>query len=82
MVQMAWLEQDVAAIAAWSGRTPRTVRRWLTAFRAGWVAALAGAPIPARLPKADATFLAALQATVETHRAVWACRSMTGSRGG
>ncbi len=29
MVKAAWLGADVAAIAQWSRRTPRTVRRWL-----------------------------------------------------
>lgn len=66
MVKAAWLGADVATIAAWSGRTARTVRRWLTAFGLGGVAALADAPIPGRPPKADATYLAALEAAVET----------------
>lgn len=66
MVKAAWLGEDVATIARWSGRTPRTVRRWLRAFRAGGVGALAGAPIPGRPPKADAAYLAALEAAVET----------------
>ena len=48
MVKAAWLGADIAAIAQWSGRTPRPVRRWLTTFRDGGVAALAGAPIPGR----------------------------------
>jgi transposase len=66
MVKAAWLGADVAAIAQWSGRTPRTVRRWLAAFRDGGVAALAGTPIPGRPPKADAAYLAALEQAVET----------------
>ena len=66
MVKAAWLGEDVATIARWSGRTPRTVRRWLRVFRDGGVAALAGAPIPGRPPKADAAYLAALGAAVET----------------
>ena len=32
MVKAAWLDEDVATIARWSGRTPRTVRRWLRAL--------------------------------------------------
>ena len=32
MVKGAAVGWDVAAIAAWCGRTPRTVRRWLAAF--------------------------------------------------
>lgn len=66
MVKAAWLGEDVATIARWSGRTPRTVRRWLTAFRDGGVEALAGAPIPGRPPKADGAYLAALATAVAT----------------
>jgi len=66
MVKAAWLGEDVATIARWSGRTPRTVRRWLRAFQVGGVAALAGAPIPGRPPKADAAYLAALEQAVAT----------------
>ena len=66
MVKAAGLGADVASIAGWSGRTPRTVRRWLTAFRDGGIPALADAPIPGRPPKADAAYLAALEAAVET----------------
>jgi transposase len=65
MVKAAGLGEEVAVIARWSGRTPRTVRRWLTAFREGGIGALAGAPIPGRPPKADAAYLAALEEAVE-----------------
>ena len=40
MVKAAGRGEEVAAIARWSGRTPRTVRRWLTAFREGGIGAL------------------------------------------
>ena len=66
MVKAAGLGADVATIARWSGRTPRTVRRWLREFREGGVAALADAPIPGRPPKATAAYLAALEEAVET----------------
>jgi transposase len=66
MVKAAWLGADVTTIARWSRRTPRTVRRWLRAFREGGVAALAGATIPGRPPKADAAYLVALEQAVET----------------
>jgi transposase len=65
MVKAAWLGADIAEIARWSGRTPRTVRRWLRAFREGGSGALAGAAIPGRPPRADACYLAALAATVD-----------------
>jgi len=66
MVKAAGLGADIAAIAQWSGRTPRTVQRWLAAFREGGVDALAGAPIPGRPPTADAAYLAALEQAVQT----------------
>jgi len=66
MVKAAGLGSDVVAIARWSGRTPRTVRRWLAAFRDGGVEALAGFPIPGRPPKADAADLGALETALDT----------------
>lgn len=66
MVKGAALGHDPAAIAEWSGRAPATVRRWLAAFRAGGIAALADAPRAGRPPKADAAYLAALERAVET----------------
>jgi transposase len=66
MVKGAALGQDEATIAAWVGRTPRTVRRWLGRFAAGGVTALADAPRPGRPPEADPAYLAALAAVVDT----------------
>lgn len=66
MVKGAWLGADVATIARWSGRTPRTVRRWLTAFRDGGIPAVADAPIPGRPRKADVAYLTALEQAAET----------------
>jgi transposase len=66
MVKAAALGQDLAAIARWSGRTPATVGRWLSAYQAGGLAALADAPRHGRPPKADAMYLAALEAAVDT----------------
>lgn len=66
MVKAAWLGADIATIARWSGRTPRTVRRWLAAFRDGGVAAVADAPIPGRPPKADAAYLAVVATVLDT----------------
>ncbi len=66
LVKASWLGEEVATIARGSGRTPRTVRRWLRAFREGGVTVLAGAPIPGRPPKADAAYLAALETALDT----------------
>jgi transposase len=57
---------DVGWIARWTGRSPATVRRWLAAFRAGGVPALADAPRAGRPPRADAAYLAALEAAADT----------------
>jgi hypothetical protein len=46
MVKAAALGQELAAIAAWSGRSVRTVQRWLRRYGAGGVAAVADAPRP------------------------------------
>jgi transposase len=67
MVKAAVLGQDEAAIVRWSGRSVRTVRRWLARFVEGAAAALTDAPRrPGRPPAADAAYLAALDAVVET----------------
>lgn len=66
MVKGAGLGHDLATIAAWSGRTPTTVQRWLTGFVTGGMAALADAPRAGRPPRADAAYRAALLATVQT----------------
>src|SRR4051812_50161621 len=46
MVKAADLGHDLGQITAWSGRTPRTVRRWLGAFASGGV----GGPPPPPAP--------------------------------
>ncbi len=66
MVKAASLGRDLPAIATWSGRSVRTVRHWLGRFDADGVAALADAPRSGRPVKADAAYLQALDATVET----------------
>ena len=66
MVKGAALGGEVGAIAAWSGRTARTVRRWLAAFRAGGVTALTDAPHPGRPRRAAATYLAARERAADT----------------
>jgi len=66
MVKAMGLGQDEATIARWSGRGVRTVRRWLARFAEGGATALTDAPRPGRPPEADAAYLTALDAVVET----------------
>ena len=66
MVKGVALGQALADVARWSGRTERTVRRWLAAFAAGGAAALADAPRGGRPARADGAYLAALERAVET----------------
>ena len=66
MVKAADLGHDLDQIATWSGRKPRTVRRWLGAFASGGTAALADAPRSGRPAVADAAYLGALEEAVQT----------------
>ena len=66
MVKAHVLGQDLATIMAWSGRSGRTVRRWVEQFASGGVAALADAPRSGRPPQADVAYLAALERVVDT----------------
>ena len=66
MVKAADMGRDLGEIAAWSGREPRTVRRWLGAFASGGTGALADAPRSGRPVVADAAYLGALEEAVET----------------
>jgi transposase len=66
MVKAVGLGQDEAAIACWSGRQPRTVRRWLACFTDGGAAALVDGPRSGRPPRADAAYLATLEAALDT----------------
>ena len=66
MVKAAALGQDLAAIATWSGRTVRTVKRWLRRYGAGGAAAVADAPRAGRPPRADAAYRQALERAVDT----------------
>lgn len=52
-------------VGRWSGRTERTVERWLAAFATGGIAALADAPRHGRPVKADGAYVAALERAVE-----------------
>ena len=66
MVKAQALGHDLGQIATWSGRSGRTVRRWLGRYGAGGVGALADAPRRGRPPRADAAYLAALERALET----------------
>lgn len=56
---------DLDQICTWSGRSPRTVRRWLAAFQTGGLAALTDAPRSGRPRRADAAYLQALDAAAD-----------------
>jgi len=64
MVKAVALGQDRATIARWSGRTERTLRRWLGRYTAGGVAALADAPRRGRPVAADAAYRQAAEAAL------------------
>jgi transposase len=66
MVKGVALGEDLARIARWSGRSPRTVQHWLGRFRAGGIAALADAPRPGRPARADAPYRDALVGALDT----------------
>jgi transposase len=66
MVKAVALGQEWAAIARWSGRTVRTVQRWVRRYGAGGPAAVADAPRAGRPPRADRSYRQALEQAVET----------------
>ena len=66
MVKAADMDFDSEQIAAWSRRTPRTVRRWLAAFKADGIEALCDAPRSGRPPRADAFYRKGLEEAIET----------------
>lgn len=66
MVKAVALGHDLPTIARWSGRTERTVRRWLSRFATGGVAALADAPRAGRPAEADAAYRRAAEAALGT----------------
>lgn len=66
MVKGVVVGQSLAEVARWSGRSERTVERWLTAFATGGLAALADAPRGGRPARADAAYREALERAVDT----------------
>ena len=66
MVKAVGLGQAVPTIAQWSGRTERTVRRWLGRYRMGGIAALADAPRRGRPVTANAGYRQAAETALGT----------------
>ena len=66
MVKAAAIGDEEEAIARWSGRTVRTVRRWLKQFRAEGPDALGDAPRTGRPAKADVAYRERLAEAVTT----------------
>lgn len=66
MVKGVALGRALPDVARWSGRTERTVTRWLTAFAGGGLAALSDAPRAGRPARADAAYVAALEHAADT----------------
>jgi transposase len=66
MVKGVALGQPLDAIAQWSGRSGRTVWRWLDAFGHGGLVALTDAPRSGRPARADGAYQAALERAAAT----------------
>src|SRR5262245_28579095 len=66
MVKAVARGYPLEAVARWSGRTERTVVRWLRLFARGGLTALADAPRAGRPPRADAAYLEALERAADT----------------
>lgn len=66
MVKGVALGQSLSEVARWSGRTERTVLRWLRSLAAGGIVALADAPRGGRPANATAAYRAALERAVTT----------------
>ena len=65
MVKAVGLGQERASVARWSGRSPRTVRRWVGRFVPGGIPALADASRPGRPAVADDSSRPAAEAALE-----------------
>lgn len=66
MVKACSLGRDAEAVAAWSGRTPRTVNRWLSRFEQKGIEGLKDAPRSGRPKSADESYIEKLEAAIET----------------
>lgn len=65
MVKACNLGQDVEAIAVWSDRTSRTVKRCLSRFEQQGLEGLRDAPRSGRPKRADKSYIEKLEAAVE-----------------
>lgn len=65
MVKALALGQEVGAIAQWSGRRERTVRRWLGRWAREGIAGLGDAPRAGRPRRADDAYLQAVEAALD-----------------
>jgi transposase len=66
MVKAVGLGYDPETIEGWSGRTVRTIRRWVGAFLRQGIAGLADAPRSGRPAAANGAYLQALERAVDT----------------
>jgi transposase len=66
MVKGVALGQPLAEVGRWSGRTVRTIQRWLRTFARDGITAVADAPRHGRPVKADAAYVVALERAVDT----------------
>ncbi len=66
MVKGVGLGQGLEAIVAWSGRSERTVLRWLRSYQAGGVGALGAAPRSGRPARANEAYMESLERAVES----------------
>jgi transposase len=66
MVKAVALGYSLAEVGQWSGRSERTVGRWLGVFAAGGVTAVGDAPRAGRPARADAAYLVALERAADT----------------
>ncbi len=66
MVKACGLGQDVEAIAGWSGRTPRTVKRWLSQFEHKGIEGLKDAPRSGHPRSADESYIEKLETAIQT----------------
>jgi transposase len=66
MIKAVALGQDQASIAVWSGRSVRTVRRWLAGFRRAGLAVLPDRARSGRPARANAAYRDALRSAMAT----------------